>query len=219
MKALLGCVICCLSVQAIGLAAEADRKSDGDVHGTVPLSTASHVRCDDWPATFKQYGKFLVARVRLADGRYREALAELDGITANTPEEDAIKLLLLGQSYEGLDDSRSAIAAFRKALSLGPAGSSGLLREAAYHYKWGDLVRARGLLYRYTEMEGGNPEAYYYLFLSEDNAMRKAAAARKLIALDGSGYWSTQLFKATARVDDTIGTRSRNGDADTLDHQ
>ena len=131
---------------------------------------------------------------------YRESVGELGSIATKTPEEEALKLVLLGESYEGLVDSARAFAAYAKAESAAPQISVAILREGVLHYKMGDPLRARDLLSRYVQREGGNAEAFYYLFLCEYDADTKASLARTVILLDApSGAWLTRLLRLTEK--------------------
>jgi tetratricopeptide (TPR) repeat protein len=153
------------------------------------------VVAEDKPVSFAQPRQFVVARVKISQGKYREALREVEAINAKTSEEESVKLILLGQSYEGLYDMARAFPAYKKARPLTPLG---LLREGVCHYKMGDPLLARSLLRAYCKVEPGNAEAYYYLFLCGGRLeAEKAIYAGRVIALDGpNGYWSTQLLKA-----------------------
>ena len=141
--------------------------------------------------------RLLTAKVEIAEGRYREALELLDRIDARTADEEADKLVLLGQGFEGLNDAASARDAYSRARSLAPGFPAPVLREAVLLYRRGDRAGARILLYRYLQVESGNPEAFYYLALCEDDPSRRAESVRRLAILDGSAAtWSSQLFRS-----------------------
>lgn len=141
--------------------------------------------------------RLLAARVEIAEGRYREALDLLDDIAADTAEEEADKLVLSGQGYEGLNDAARAHDAYTRARSLAPGFPAPTLREGVLHYHGGDRERARALLYRYVEAEQGNPEAFYYLALLEEDPPRRADFVRRLAILDSStATWSSELFRS-----------------------
>jgi tetratricopeptide (TPR) repeat protein len=140
-------------------------------------------------------GRLLAVKVALAEGRYREALDLLDDIPAPSSEEDAHKLVLAGQAFEGLDDAARAREAYQAAQSRAPGFPAPLLREGVLRYHRGDRAGARMLLYRYVDVEPGNPEAYHYLALCEEAAERRAEVLRKLAILDGpTAPWARELL-------------------------
>jgi tetratricopeptide (TPR) repeat protein len=187
-------------VQSIGCATHADNNRDVDERGTAARRSTCETDSELCPAPSTEYDEFLAAKVHISQHKYRESLGELGHIATKTPEEEALKLVLLGESYEGLVDSARAFAAYEKAESLAPEISVAILCEGVLDYKQGDLLRARDLLSRYVRLEGGNAEAFYYLFLCEYDADRKALLARKVILLDASGgVWSTRLFRLTEK--------------------
>jgi Flp pilus assembly protein TadD len=141
--------------------------------------------------------RLLAAKAEIAKGRYREALDLLAGVPAESPEEEAYKLVLSGQSFEGLDDSARAHDAYARARSVAPAFPPPILRQGVLHYRGGDREGARRLLYRYVQLEPGNPEAFYYLALCELDPPRRASFARTLAVLDGStATWSSELLRS-----------------------
>ena len=82
--------------------------------------------------------RLLAARVAIAEGRYGEALDQLDQITVDSPEEEAEKLVLSGQGFEGLDDAARAHDAYTRARTLAPEFAAPLLREGVLLYRRGD---------------------------------------------------------------------------------
>jgi Flp pilus assembly protein TadD len=140
----------------------------------------------------------LTIKLKISEGSYKEALQLIERISApSLEEEEAQKLVLAGQSFEGLNDVASAREAYSRAQSLAPAFSAPILREGVLRYRRGDLEGARSLLYRYVERESGNPEAFYYLVLCEPDERRKAAFIRKVAILDGpTGTWSKELLRS-----------------------
>jgi Flp pilus assembly protein TadD len=146
--------------------------------------------------------QLVAAKVELAGSRYRNALGLLERITACSAEEEAQKLVLLGESFEGLNDAARAHDSYAQAQSIAPAFAVPILREGVLRYYRGDLEGARILLYRYVDRESGNPEAYYYLALCERDPLRKAALVRKVAILDGpTGAWSKELLQSLAQWD------------------
>jgi Flp pilus assembly protein TadD len=144
--------------------------------------------------------RLLAARLEIAAGRYREALELLDRIPARSPEEEAQKLVLSGLSFEGLNDVARASDAYSRAQSLAPAFPVPILREGVLRYRRGDRDGARALLSRYVGRESGNPEAFYYLSLCEQDPLRLATFVSKVAILDGpTGTWSSELLRALAR--------------------
>ena len=142
----------------------------------------------------------LAAKLEIAESRYREALYLLDRITAHTAEEEAQKLVLSGQCFEGLNDVARASEAYSQARSIAPTVLVSILRQGVLRYRRGDREGARALLYRYVELESGNPEAYYYLSLCEQDPLHKAAFVTKLLILDGpTATWSRELFRSLAQ--------------------
>jgi tetratricopeptide (TPR) repeat protein len=143
-----------------------------------------------------EYG-LLAVRVAVAEGRYSEALELLDDIPAEGSEEQAQKLILSGQAFEGLNDAARARDAYQRAQALAPDLPTSILREGVLRYRRGDRAGARLLLRRYVDIEPGNPEAFYYLALCEDAPERRTAVARKLALLDGpTAPWSRELLGA-----------------------
>lgn len=141
----------------------------------------------------------LAAKLEIADGRYRKALDLLDRIKTRTVEEEAEKLILRGEGLEGLNESAQAREAYVRAQSLVPGFAISILREGVLRYHRGDVEGARILLHRYVERESGNPEAFHYLALCEQNPARKATFVRKTVALDGpDGLWSRELRQSLA---------------------
>jgi Flp pilus assembly protein TadD len=141
--------------------------------------------------------RLLAARVAIAEARYREALDLLDRIPARTTEEEAQELVLVGQSFEGLNDVARASQAYTRAQSLAPTLPAPILREGVLRYHRGDTEGARRLLYRYIELESGNPEAYYYLSLCEHDPGRRVPFIGKVAVLDGpTGTWSSALLRS-----------------------
>jgi Flp pilus assembly protein TadD len=146
--------------------------------------------------TDRDYG-LLAAKVQIGKGRYREALDLLARLPTETPEEEAHKLVLSGQGYEGLDDSWRAHHAYARARTLAPSFPAPILRQGVLHYLGGDREGARRLLYRYVQLEPGNPEAFYYLALCEQDPPRRANFVRTLVLLDSpTSTWSSELFRA-----------------------
>jgi tetratricopeptide (TPR) repeat protein len=140
-------------------------------------------------------GRLLTVKVAVADGRYREALDMLEDIPAPSPEEEAHKLVLAGQAFEGLNDAARARDAYQAAQSRAPGFPAPLLREGVLRYHRGDRAGACILLYRYVDVEPGNPEAFYYLALCENAAQRRADLLRKLAILDGpTAPWARGLL-------------------------
>jgi predicted Zn-dependent protease len=141
---------------------------------------------------------FMAAKVKISQEGYRDALRELEGTITSKPEEEAIKLLLLGQANEGLNNTAQALAAYRKARSIAPNLSVAVLREGVLKYKLGNLEEAKQLLSQYTKLESGNPEAFYYLFLlahCQGDTDKKAMFTERVIALDApNGYWSNKIL-------------------------
>lgn len=143
-----------------------------------------------------EYGyRLLAARAAIAEGSYQAVLDQLDQIAVDSPEEEAEKLVLSGQCFEGLNDVARAHDAYTRARELSPAFAAPLLREGVLLYRRGDREAARILLYRYVQAEPGNPEALYYLVLCELDRSRRADAVRRLAVLDGpSAPWSRELL-------------------------
>jgi tetratricopeptide (TPR) repeat protein len=190
-RALRACLICCLLASPTGEPGAAQPEGPGP-------STRGDAQTERRPAGFNDYGPFLAARMKIARCKYRDALEDLNRITTNTPDDEALKLILLGQCYEGLPDITRAFAAYEKAEAVAPPGAAAILRKGILHRKRGDLDKARELLARYVQLEPGNPEACYHLFLCEQHdAKKKAALAKQLVELDGpDGNWSAELLKA-----------------------
>jgi Flp pilus assembly protein TadD len=141
--------------------------------------------------------RLLAVKVALAEGRHSEALELLDDIPAQSSEEEAHKLVLSGQAFDGLNDAARARDAYQTAQSLAPELPAPILREGVLRYHRGDRAGARLLLYRYVEVESGNPEAFYYLALCEDALERQADVVRKLALLDGpTAPWSRELLRS-----------------------
>ena len=141
-----------------------------------------------------EYG-LLAVKVALAEGRHSEALELLDDIPAQSSEEEAHKLVLSGQAFEGLNEPARARDAYQRAQSLAPGLPTSILREGVLRYHRGDRAGARLLLYRYVDVEPGNPEAFYYLARCEDAPERQADVVRKLALLDGpTAPWSRELL-------------------------
>ena len=139
--------------------------------------------------------RLLAAKVAIGEGRYQEALDQLDQIEVDSPEDEAQKLVIAGQSFEGLNDAGRAHEAYARARALAPELAAPLLREGVLLYRRGDREGARILLYRYFQVEPGNPEALYYLALCELDRSRRAEAVRRLAVLDGpSAAWSRELL-------------------------
>jgi tetratricopeptide (TPR) repeat protein len=144
--------------------------------------------------------QLLAAKVKLAEGSHRDVLELLDAIIAESAEEEAHKLLLAGQSFEGLNDVPRAIEAYTRAQSLAPELAVPLLRRGALSYHAGDREAARRLLLRYVELEPGNPEAYYYLALCEPIPLRRSAFVSTVAILDGpAAAWSSELLRHLTR--------------------
>ena len=53
--------------------------------------------------------RLLAARVAIAEGRYEEAIDHLDRIAVDSREEEAEKLVLSGQGFEGRHTSSPAV--------------------------------------------------------------------------------------------------------------
>jgi tetratricopeptide (TPR) repeat protein len=141
--------------------------------------------------------RLLAVKVALAEGRHSEALELLDDIPAESSEEEAHKLVLAGQAFEGLNDAARARDAYQRAQSLAPGLPTSILREGVLRYHRGDRAGARLLLHRYVDVEPGNPEAFYYLALCEDAPERQADVVRKLAVLDGrTAPWSRELLRS-----------------------
>jgi Flp pilus assembly protein TadD len=141
--------------------------------------------------------RLLAAKVAIAEGRYEEAIDQLDRIAVESQEEEAEKLVLSGQGFEGLNDAARAHDAYTRARALAPEFAAPLLREGVLLYRRGDREGARILLYRYLRAEPGNPEALYYLALCELDRSRRSDAVRSLAVLDGpSAAWSSELLES-----------------------
>ena len=144
--------------------------------------------------------RLLAAKLEIVEGRYRDALDLLDRIAARTAEEEAQKLVLVGQSFEGLNDVANAHDAYSRARSLAPEFAAPILREGVLRYRRGDREGARALLYRYVDLESGNPEAFYFLSLCEQDPVRKGTFVRKVVLLDSPvGTWSSELLRSLAQ--------------------
>jgi tetratricopeptide (TPR) repeat protein len=188
-----------LLLQLLGCAKQAEPTGDVDRRGAAAVWQTNEVENEGCLHVHTQWDRFLAAKVKISQGKYRESLTELDGISVSTQEEESVKLILMGQSYEGLDDRASAFAAYKKAASADPLGSAAILREGVLHYKMGDPKLANILLSRYVRVNTGNPEAFYYLFLCEVIEKERLESAKKVIVLDGpDGFWSTKLLKAAS---------------------
>jgi len=198
------CLVIFLLARIVHLSARADPRCDVDkrrVKGTPATEEAESQH--SWDA-HRPYVHFLEAKLKISQGKYRESLREAEAITAKTPEEESLKLILMGQSYEGLLDSAHAFAAYDKAQAVTPLCSAAILRRGVLQYKMGDLVEAERQLSRYVRLEPGNPEVFYYLFLlslAQDDARdTRAKLARKVSLLDGpNGFWSTELLKTVRK--------------------
>lgn len=146
--------------------------------------------------------RLLAAKLEIVEGRYRDALDMLDRVAASNTQEEAQKLVLVGQSFEGLNDVARAHDAYARARSLAPEFAAPILREGVLRYRRGDLEGARVLLYRYVDAESGNPEAFYFLALCEHDPLRKATFIRKAVILDSPvGTWSSELFRSLGSSD------------------
>lgn len=144
--------------------------------------------------------EFLRAKIQSIHGNFKESLARLDDLTVNTLEEEAIKLTLAGQNHEKLNNILQAYASYQKAQSIAPELPAPVLREGVLSYKSGDIEKARMILYRYINMEGGNPEAYYYLYRIEPDQERKSGFLKRVVILDGpDGLWSIKAYKLLVR--------------------
>ena len=178
-----------------------ERKADQDIGANkrqvVGTPETGQVEREHSRATSRHYAQFLSVKAKISHRKYRESLVEIERITASTPEEESLKLIMLGQAYEGLRDIAQAYVAYEKAQSLVPAGSVATLREGVLYYKSGDLKKAELLLRRYIVLEPGNPEASYYLFLLAGTPNEKAMFARRVVALDAeNGFWSNELLRS-----------------------
>ncbi len=194
-------LICLLSAHCASCVRQGGGNKDvGDRRGAAKSATRE-ADSDPTPLASNQFIQFVEAKVKISQGKYHEAVAEIDSIRTDAPEEQSLKLVLLGESYEGLVDSARAFAAYKKAQRVAPPGSVAMLREAVLDFTQGDLVAAEQLLRRYIRLEPGNPEAYYYLFLCvDDDSNEQAVSARMVAALDGpTGAWSTELLKTVER--------------------
>ncbi len=141
--------------------------------------------------------RLLAIKVALAEGRHRLVLELLDDVPARSSEEEAHKLVLSGQAFEGLNDAARAREEYQRARSLAPGLPASILREGVLSYHRGDRAGARLLLQRYVDVEPGNPEAFYYLALCEDAPERQADVVRKLALLDGpTAPWSRELLRS-----------------------
>lgn len=141
--------------------------------------------------------RLLAARVEIGEGRYDEALDLLEGLAVETPEEEARKLVLSGQGFEGLNDAARAHDAYTRARELTPDFAAPLLREGVLLFHRGDWEGARVLLNRYVQVEPGNPEALYYLARCEQDPARRGDVVRTLAVLDGpSASWSSDLLQS-----------------------
>jgi tetratricopeptide (TPR) repeat protein len=136
----------------------------------------------------------LPVKLAIVARRYRDAIDLLDQMPAGEPEDEARKLVLMGQCFEGLDDVPLAMDAYTQAQALAPTFPPPLLREAVLRYRLGDREAAQRLLHRYLRAEPGNPETLYYLYLCELDPHHRAEYANQLTVLDSpSGTWSSQL--------------------------
>jgi tetratricopeptide (TPR) repeat protein len=128
---------------------------------------------------------------------YSEALARLEKAAVVSKEDEAIRLILMGECYEELDTLPRVIWAYRKAHSVAPSVAVSSLRLGVVEYKSGDLERAKEYLEQYVTFEPGNAEAYYYLYLcyfAEDNPVQLARCLKQLIVLDApKGIWLEKL--------------------------
>jgi len=159
------------------------------------------------------------AKEKFTRKEYRESLAELRKVDGNSPEEEAIKLILTGQCFEELHDFPRAFSAYRKAKSVAPGISVSILREAVLCYKLCDLERARFLLDRYVTQESGNPEAYCYLYfcavLFDEDAEQQANFLRQVIVLDGPrGSWLARAKIGPVASQETSGNHSLKRSSD-----
>ena len=141
--------------------------------------------------------QLLAAKLDLAAGAYRQALEALDRMAVLTSEEEAHRLVLAGQGYEGLNDAGRASEAYDRAHALAPELHVPILRKGVLHYRRGDPEAARRLLSRYIQLEPGNPEAFFYLALCEPDPSRRSAFASRVAILDGpAGTWSRELLRS-----------------------
>src|SRR5262245_20072211 len=146
--------------------------------------------------------QLLAVKLRIAAGTYREALDLLTEIVVSGPAEEAHKLVLVGLSFEGLNDVARASEAYDRAASLAPGFHTPVLRQAVLHYHRGDVEAARRLLLRYVQLESGNPEAFFYIALCELDPPRRSAWLTKVAVLDGpSGSWSDELLRSVTDGD------------------
>lgn len=190
-------LILILLARAVEALDEKGAAGKGDETREAEGSATESLEANNWLDSI-QYGRFLEAKLRISERKYREALQQLDRIAASTPEEESLKLILLGQCYEGLPAIARALTAYRQAEKVAPPGSAAVLRQGILQYKLGDRQSAMTLLRRYIDMEPGNPEAFYYLFLllRDDDPHERARFARKVVLLDGpNGFWSAQLHR------------------------
>ena len=187
-------LVCCLLTQCCVCAMPAEQGGDVGKKSQAPGVTTDDAEAERANA---RWPKFLAAKVKIAERKFDEALREVKSVETETPQEEVVKLILLGRCHEGLVDFASALAAYKKAQSLGPPGAIGVLRRASVHYRSEDFELAKDLLREYIKVEPGNPEAYFYLVMLTrfDINPDRAMYARKVILLDGpDGFWSKALL-------------------------
>ena len=141
-------------------------------------------------------GQLLAAKAKILQGKYQESIRELETLRGSTLEEQATKLILIGQCYEALPDISRAFAAYRQAQSTAPGVHSAILREGVLCLKNEDLEMGQRLLKKYIQLEAGNPEAFYYLWLYETNREKRGIYLRRVLILDEpGGSWAKRILK------------------------
>lgn len=139
----------------------------------------------------------LQARILIDEGKAQAALDLLGDSDAWSSADHA---LLAGLAHQELNRPGAAKAAFEQAKVLDPDALLPYLRIGVLAYTRGDLDMARDHLFHYLKGEKGNPEAWYYLYMTNPDAPEAAEAARKVVALDGKdAFWSRKLREAMER--------------------
>lgn len=139
-------------------------------------------------------GQALSARILLARGDHLKALAELTSIHTHDAEEESTKLILMGLCHETGGDDQSASKLYRRAVQASAKCTVAHLREAVLSYRRGELDHAITMLENYILKDSGNPEAYFYLYVSVADGVERQRYLRRVLELDGvDGFWTKQV--------------------------
>ena len=142
----------------------------------------------------------LLAKAWIAGGDHQKALALLDRLTVTDATLENRRQILRGLSLEGLMWNADAWTAYEAALAAVPEDPAALLREAAYSFRSGELVRALNYARQSLARQPGNPEGYFLLYALESDAQARDRALLNLIGADGpDGPWATRALSYRGR--------------------